>query len=315
MRIQSLEIENFRNIEHKKFLFKESTTVVYGENSSGKSALLDAVNLIFLNVLQKSVGQSLVLQSKFYDSDVKVGALSSSLTGNIRIEGEYFNINLNRILKRKKDEGYSLNKNSIASDSFKLKYLEYEDENMPIFAGYNLDKLMTTIKVSNKIKTFNKISALENNGNLSLFPWIKTCIKNSDNINDKHELNKIKEVIYNYNGEIKNIDFKNDGKKIIVETIDKNIFFTQLSYSEKLQLVLVADIGRRLILANPSIFNPFLGKGVIVIDDVDIALDSYWQTMYLKNLTSIFPNIQFIIGTHNKEIFKINKNKANVIIL
>ncbi len=309
MKLATLEVENFRKFKHKKFSFKESTTIICGDNASGKSTVLDGIDLLFFNILQNAGGEKVNVSKKINDIDVKYGSLATSVIGTIRIENEYFKVNFNHTLKRKSDF-YNVNNNYIASESFRLKYLLDEDENMPIYASYNIENISTLIKTGSKNNHFEKISVIDNKGSENFFKWIKWAML--DNKDESRRIEKIKEVIYNYNGEIRNIDF-NNGKKINIDIRKEKLLFNQLSYSEKIQFVLVGDIGRRLYTANPSLNNPFLGTGVVVIDNLDMILDKYWNGIYLKNLISIFPKIQFLISTNNENIATEYGKKVNVI--
>ena len=44
MKINSIEIENFRNIEKLKLNF-EDVNIIWGENEQGKTNLIEAINL------------------------------------------------------------------------------------------------------------------------------------------------------------------------------------------------------------------------------------------------------------------------------
>lgn len=44
----------------------------------------------------------------------------------------------------------------------------------------------------------------------------------------------------------------------------------QLSSGEKTLLALIADLARRLAIANPHRDNPLMGNGVVLIDEVDL---------------------------------------------
>jgi predicted ATP-binding protein involved in virulence len=87
--------------------------------------------------------------------------------------------------------------------------------------------------------------------------------------------------------------------------VDKNEFelnVLQLSQGEKSLMALVADIARRLVLLNPSLIDPLDGGGIVLIDEVDLHLHPEWQQSVLTNLTSTFPNIQFIVSTHSPQV-------------
>ena len=74
----------------------------------------------------------------------------------------------------------------------------------------------------------------------------------------------------------------------------------QLSSGEKLLFALVADIGRRLITANPHSTKPLEeGSGIVLIDEIDLHLHPIWQRKVVGKLQAIFPNVQFVVTTHS----------------
>ncbi|WP_102341170.1 AAA family ATPase [Vibrio cyclitrophicus] len=72
-----------------------------------------------------------------------------------------------------------------------------------------------------------------------------------------------------------------------------------LSQGEKTLLALVSDIARRLVTLNPNAEKPLHGKGVVIIDELDLHLHPQWQQSIVLNLENTFPNLQFIISTHS----------------
>jgi predicted ATP-binding protein involved in virulence len=88
-------------------------------------------------------------------------------------------------------------------------------------------------------------------------------------------------------------------------TIEKNsqkLSVLQLSQGEKSLLALVLDIGRRLVLLNPSLDNPLDGEGVVLIDEIDLHLHPAWQKKIILGLKKAFKNCQFIVSTHSPQI-------------
>lgn len=77
------------------------------------------------------------------------------------------------------------------------------------------------------------------------------------------------------------------------------ISVVKLSQGEKTLLALVLDIARRMILLNPSLENPLLGNGIILIDEFDLHLHPKWQKDLANNLKNSFPNCQFFLTTHS----------------
>ncbi len=84
--------------------------------------------------------------------------------------------------------------------------------------------------------------------------------------------------------------------------IDKNgetLDVAQLSQGEKSLMALVGDIARRLAMLNPSLTNPLLGDGIVLIDEVDLHLHPSWQRSLCDRLTETFPCCQFVLTTHS----------------
>lgn len=79
----------------------------------------------------------------------------------------------------------------------------------------------------------------------------------------------------------------------------------QLSDGEKMLLLLVSGIALRMAVFNPGAHSPeeaLLGKGIILIDEIDSHLHPSWQRAVLPALTATFPNCQFIVTTHSPQV-------------
>lgn len=80
-------------------------------------------------------------------------------------------------------------------------------------------------------------------------------------------------------------------------------------------LSMVADIAHRMAVLNPQLGNAILETpGIIIIDEVELHLHPGWRKRILKDLTSVFPNIQFIVSTYSPEVITSYK-EANLILL
>ena len=78
---------------------------------------------------------------------------------------------------------------------------------------------------------------------------------------------------------------------------------------------LIADIAYRMAQLNPQLREKVLDTpGVVIIDEIDLHLHPEWQKRILGDLTSIFPNIQFIVSTHASSVISSVKSE-NLIIL
>jgi len=78
--------------------------------------------------------------------------------------------------------------------------------------------------------------------------------------------------------------------------------------------MLIVDIARRLSIANPSLDNPLLGEGIILIDEIDLHLHPQWQRDIVPAITQTFPNCQFIMTTHSPQVLsKVKKESVRLI--
>lgn len=99
-------------------------------------------------------------------------------------------------------------------------------------------------------------------------------------------------------------DFSIEMNPLRLEATKNNVRFSisQLSDGEKSLLAMVGDIARRLSIANPTLENPLLGEGIIMIDEIDLHLHPQRQRTIVPKLQKVFPNCQFIVATHSPQI-------------
>jgi predicted ATP-binding protein involved in virulence len=91
--------------------------------------------------------------------------------------------------------------------------------------------------------------------------------------------------------------------QFLVEKNGQTLSLNQLSDGERGLLALVFDIARRLAIANPEADDPIKdGKGIILIDEVELHLHPRWQRKVLRQLSKTFPKCQFIVTTHSPQV-------------
>lgn len=84
------------------------------------------------------------------------------------------------------------------------------------------------------------------------------------------------------------------------------LYLNQMSSGEKVLLGLVADLTRRLYLANTE-GDLLQGNGIVLIDEIDLHLNPKWQRKVLTKLLEIFPNVQFVVTTHSPLVLSSEK--------
>ena len=76
----------------------------------------------------------------------------------------------------------------------------------------------------------------------------------------------------------------------------------QLSGGYQIVLALAADLARRMAQGNPHLADPLESEAVVLIDEVDLHLHPWWQQRILVDLRRTFPNTQFIVSTHSPQV-------------
>jgi len=112
----------------------------------------------------------------------------------------------------------------------------------------------------------------------------------------------VTKAIYKFMPEFKNLRIQRRPFMMFIDKNNTTLNILQLSKGEQVLLAMVADIVRRLVLLNPSLSDPLQGRGIVLIDEIDLHLHPKWQQTVIPNLLKTFPNIQFIVTTHSPQV-------------
>jgi hypothetical protein len=76
----------------------------------------------------------------------------------------------------------------------------------------------------------------------------------------------------------------------------------ELSDGYQALLVVVLDLCLRYLYLFPGHSDPLLGRATVAIDEVDLHLHPRWQRTVASQLTTLFPQTQFILTTHSAAV-------------
>ncbi|MBE4173951.1 AAA family ATPase [Vibrio parahaemolyticus] len=176
------------------------------------------------------------------------------------------------------------------------------------------DNLSNSLELSRLSKVRDEIAALEKvaiDDTSTLYEILTAKRKEEKELNNKllksnaesnnAIIESVKKAITTAVPSVSDIFIDRSSGRAEVRLINENvnINFSQASKGQQVYISLIADIARRLISLNPSLSNRLNGQGIVLIDEVELHLHPDWQKNILKNLTSTFPNIQFIVSTHS----------------
>jgi predicted ATP-binding protein involved in virulence len=102
--------------------------------------------------------------------------------------------------------------------------------------------------------------------------------------------------------------------EILIDKGNISLSLDNLSDGERSMLLLVADLAMRLVVANPGAEEPLRGRGIVLIDEVELHLHPAWQRAAMPGLTEVFPNLQIIATTHSPQVLSTLTPESVVIL-
>ena len=320
MKIDFLEMMNFRNMQFARIAFEGKKFVaLIGDNGSGKTTILESITKAFVPVLRAVNGEA-VKQCDLNNNDIKEGTSNVAVRIGIELNGiKYVWIN-----KRRTSSGICFDevieeREQLGNDLKKLKQTYTEcvaRKNLPLVLYYGTDRIIREVPKRGHIKNFEVTDALRNcfdnvNYFRDFYDWFKTeedielrGLREDKNYNNPR-LDCVRTAVERMIKGYSNLRIELNPSRMLL-TNDKGIDLEidQLSGGYKAVLSVVADIAKRLSIANPYAENPLEEEAVILIDELDLHLHPKWQKTIVDDLKRTFPNCQFIISTHSPFIIQ-----------
>ena len=249
------------------------------------------------------------------NADIRSGSNSVGVTLGITLDGERYVWNNKRRISSQQpfeDMGELKTEKVKGLKELKLKYSEcVEQKKLPLVLYYGTDRIIREVPQRGHIKDFKVTDALRycfDNVNYfrDFYDWFKTeedielrgLRDNPEYKNPK--LNCVRAALERMIKGYSNLRIELAPSRMLMtntEGIDLEI--EQLSGGYKAVLSVVADIAKRLSIANPGSLNPLEEEAVILIDELDLHLHPRWQKEIVEDLKRTFPKCQFIISTHS----------------
>ncbi|MDE7212421.1 MAG: AAA family ATPase [Lachnospiraceae bacterium] len=333
MQLEELSLFGYKIFDGQRFVMNGKSTVIFGVNGTGKSTVLSAINYVnrvWINRLNPVQGKAF---SNFSDDMITVGEKELMLHAIIRMEGKDFR--LTRFYQKAKKNrrtnvpSYHSAEYANFTEYFREAFLQDENENIPIFVNYGTNRSVLDIPDRiRKTHEFDKLSALERVIENELdfrtfFEWYRD--QEANEIIEAREQEKIdyndpilicvRHAIEAMLGNVSNLRIRRNPVRMVVDKSGREIRVDLLSDGEKCTLAMFGDLARRLALANPALENPLEGKGIVLIDEIELHMHPVWQRKVLRVLREVFPNIQFIITTHSPQILGEADDRYNIFVL
>ena len=341
--ISEITLRNFKRYKDLTVHLKQGINILYGVNSTGKTSILEAINIAAGSFFMKLSGienrtielNDIRLESHNglpypeYQFPVEIEAQGCVLATEIKwlralntISGGTTSIYAKEIAKLSEDAALFVQKG--------------ESKPLPIVAYFSTQRLFTARKEARSDSQKQPIGRLSGYYNAL----------NATNT-QKHVKAWFKDEEYNqYQKRQTEASYTNEGlegvKKLILDHFPewKRIYYFEPETNTRLesglyivyqdgQIIpegLLSDGYRNFLWLLIEIawrcytLNPFLGKdvfskttGIVTIDEIDLHFHPTWQQRITHILATAFPNIQFVISTHSPIV--LGSVKANVLKL
>ena len=353
MQLDYINIENFRPFKHLDIDLHPKMNVFIGLNGAGKTAILDCIAICFIPFISKLSKVNLFPRENpltLKDTDIHIGTEKLNINAYINYNTENA---CKWWVSKEFGSNRNLNNFEYLNDYIKKllnSLVENPTTNLPIISYYSTSRMNfdNTFKVnSNRSKyEYNQFLAY----NKSLFTGLNSFndfiiwFEDEEGYEDKMRLDKdhnyrnpklqtVRRAIETFlnSFETNRIEFKNIRIKkernensvkyqnhivssLVISKNNVDFQLEQLSSGEKMMIMLIVDIARRMSIANPTLTNPLLGEGIILIDEIDLHLHPQWQREIIPALNNTFPNCQFIVTTHSPQVLSRLK-KENIFII
>lgn len=330
MKLQEMELENYRGFKKLKVSFHPELSVIIGANGSGKTTVLDAASIAvgsFLMGFDTTHSRGISKEDAMnisYDMGSTID-LQPQFPVIIRANGS---INSEALAWERTLTSLGGKTTVIGAKELKELSIAYQervrsgDKNLilPIVSYYGTGRLWAQKKEkkSKEIRQLNSRTLgyldcldAESNEKLMLNWFQNMTLKELQGKSTIPELEAVrKSIIKCYKLITGYIDVKVEfnldthGIDLVYkETVDESYRrspMKELSDGYKNTLSMIADIAYRMAVLNPALLENVIEQtpGVILIDEIDLHLHPKWQQRILGDLKEIFPLVQFIVTTH-----------------
>lgn len=336
MKLKNIKISNYRCFKDVEIDFDESTTLVVGQNGTGKTTILDAIAVsvsTFLLGIDGGVSRSILKDDARYEFYDLNGTIDPQHQFPVSIEStgdciDKQNIRWIRSLNSESGKTTIKDAGELTSIAKKVQnqiMMGDKELVLPLILYYGTGRLYAQKKEKRNMKSLTEFKrqvgyvdcmAAESNDKLML-NWFQTQTLKSLQKQQKTGvlessilLKTVEQAICKTYERISgarntSLSFDLDTHRLMLEFetsegAARKFAMDEMSDGYKNTLSMIGDIAYRMAVLNPMLEEEALEKtpGIVLIDEIDLHLHPQWQQTILKDLHAIFPKVQFIVSSH-----------------
>lgn len=323
MKIDALKLSGFRGAVDLPLALDERLSVFVGVNGAGKSTVLDALALA-LSWAANRIRHSGSSGRPIDEAEITNGKSTAAIELTCQTESGKVEWKLSKSRAgHAAEDKSSFNQLSEYARFVQGRISETSERfDLPLFAYYPVNRAVLDIPLRIREKhRFTLLTAYDDaltaGANFrTFFEWFRER-EDLENENRKYldelikpegfsfpdrQLEAVRHALSSFLPEFKNLTVRRNPLRMEVEKQGQRLSVNQLSDGEKCMIALIGDMARRLSIANPTLDNPLMGHGIVMIDEIDLHLHPKWQRLVVPKLLEVFPNCQFIVSTHSPHV-------------
>ncbi|ARU60735.1 hypothetical protein CBW65_06265 [Tumebacillus avium] len=329
MRIDSIQIKNFRLFEEKEIHFNPHFTLIIGENGTGKTTLLEALRVGVGGFL---LGLDGVYARHIQTDDIRVEweqVGDATVTKNpqvpvvLRCQGHVCDLEMTWEISKDSQSGRTRTANArelvSCAKGMQNQIVKERNQNviLPVISFQSAGRLFSQ-KKNKWVDPFKKddlsrflgyTDCLESESNIKLFVnWLRkmTTIKVQKNkkIGELdavvHAVEQLLRLLLDDEQAEVHFGYDFEEEEVVVEMEGERSALRVMSSGYRTVIGMVADLAYRMALLNPQLKESAIEQtpGVVLIDELDLHLHPKWQWKIIESLKKLFPKVQFIATTH-----------------
>ncbi len=313
MKLDRVEIQNYRAIRKIDLPLDPTLTVFHGDNAHGKTSVLSAIAVGLGSIPMLLPDVSGIGFLKTDRRGLRWLRVSLTAIDGVSWDRQVFG-------RRRRTSRQELRKAIEAIVDADRE--EIDPLNLPIVVFYDTERAVVDQPRRRRgFKTeFPRYAALQ--GALSVrtdfrdfFKWFYAKeneeLRNQKDRQDFHyrlkDLNAVRKAIESMIPGVSNPRIELSPLRFVVSVeredgMLEELSLDQLSGGYRIMLALAADLARRMAQGNPHLDNPLQCEAVVLVDEIELHLHPSWQQRVLSDLIRTFPNSQFIVTTHSPQV-------------
>jgi predicted ATP-binding protein involved in virulence len=327
VRIDRLNISNYRGFRSRGFGFDPHFNLVVGDNATGKTSVLDALAVAMdswflgMRTAEKAGGIGIgdVHHATYEHGDTTT--FEKQFPARIEAHGIVLgdSINWARELSREGGKTTTVETRKIAAlaERADADVRENRTVNLPIICSYGAERLWFEARHRDKAKNghvsprrpsrfdgYRDCTAFEIQETV-LLAWMQAQYQSGKHLESVNAWKVVRGAVVECVENATDIYFDARYNEFIVRLADLgDRLFSTLSDGQRIMLTLIGDLARRIVTLNPQLEDKALleTSGIVLIDELDLHLHPKWQRRVIADLKRTFPKVQFVATTHSPQL-------------